>query len=173
MKCRNYVGVLLAAVLALPLASACVSQTVIDDGDVFGPSPNGPGGPSASPSPAPGCATAIDSVRVAPFGFECTSADKPNNSAGVLPLTCTARVTATPKGKFPGNGDVPAEIHGPNITWTLRTGTGNVEVLDDPTQPFNKNVSALKVGSFSLSATVCGVEGSYNGLVVPEDWNKS
>lgn len=133
----------------------------------FGSGPS----PSPSPSPAASCASAVKSVRVNPFGekWDCPAGVvKPPNNAGVLPLGCTAPVTATPKGdpaQFPPNGDVPAEIHGPSIAWALTSGSDHIRVTDDPTQPFNKNVTALSVGEFRLEATVCGVTGAWLGRV--------
>lgn len=147
---------LLVALAALP---ACQTVTVISDESQNGGGGVGPSGPSA-----PGCEAMVKTVRVNPFGYDCEDADAPNNSSGLLPLTCTARVTATPKDAT--GRDVPDTVHGPNITWSLPFGGSHVEVNDDPSQPFNKNVRAVSVGEFSIEATVCGVVGRWNGRVV-------
>lgn len=132
--------------------------------------PTGPAMPAASPSPAPGTCLApelIDSVRVNPFGYDCPDGvPKPTNSSGLLPMGCIAAVTATPK-KADGT-DVPAELHGTAISWSIPIGAQYVQVTDDPIQPFNKNVTAVSApGEFQLAATVCGKTGAWNGRTVP------
>ena len=159
-----------AALAALLLAVACYPPTV--------PTPvpptitlncigNSCNGPSPAPSPSPGaeaCAAAIDSIRVNPFGYECDpGVSKPANNSGLLPMGCTAAVTATPKDK--AGKDVPAEVHGSGITWSVVLGASHVEVTDWPAEPFNKNARAVSPGEFSLSATVCGHTGAWNGRV--------
>lgn len=152
---------LAAACLALAV-SGCVTQTtVVDESEKTG----GTGGGGVSGPSTPGCEAAVRSVRVNPFGYDCDDSDSPNNSSGLLPLGCVARVTATPKDQT--GRDVPDTVHGPNISWAVTFGGSHVEVVDDPSQPFNKNVRAVSVGEFSLSATVCGVTGAWNGRVVP------
>ncbi len=80
-------------------------------------------------------------------------------------MVCSGIVTATPKD---ANGvNTPASIHGEDVTWKLRSGGEFVSVypaLDG--NIFNYIVQAKAVGSFSLCATVRGVEGCLNGRVV-------
>jgi hypothetical protein len=121
---------------------------------------------SPSPSPAPGsCAGAaiINTVRVNPFGYDCPAGiPKPSNSSGLLPVGCTAAVTATPKD-FAGN-DVPAELHGTEILWVVETGGQFIQVTSDPNEAFNKNVLGVAgPGEFVLAATVCGKRGAWVG----------
>jgi hypothetical protein len=136
-----------------------------------GPTPTpaptpGPEAPTPTPTPPPEPrADGIDSIRVGFFGFKCTDGQKvPNNGKRELPKGCTGYLTATPKKK--DNTDVPPRDHGDNISWNLRAGNGVVQVLP-PTFPndFNKDLLGLKVGEFSLCATVKGVEGCLNGTV--------
>ena len=118
--------------------------------------------PAATPAPNAG---SIDSIRVGFFGFKCDGGQIiPHNGWGQLPRGCTGYLTATPKKK--DNTDVPQRDHGDNISWNLRAGSGVVQVLP-PTFPndFNKDLLGLKVGEFSLCATVKGVEGCLNGTV--------
>jgi hypothetical protein len=106
----------------------------------------------------------IDSIRVAFFGIRCLDGrNPPNNALGLLPRDCIGFVTATPKNK--DNKDVPESVHGPAIDWVLRSGAEHVRV-DDDKQDFNKNVTGLSKGHFSLCATVKGVEGCLHGEVV-------
>lgn len=156
MKWKNAVPVVLLALML-----GCQTVTVIDDESQRNGGSN-PSGPST-----PGCEAAVKSVRVNPFGYDCEDTDAPNNSSGLLPLGCTARVTATPKDAT--GRDVPDTVHGPNIGWAVSFGGSHIEVVDDPSQAFNKNVRAVSVGEFSLTATVCGVSGAWNGRVVPGD----
>lgn len=127
--------------------------------------------PGASPSPGAGgsCpgASLIAKVRVNPFGMECPEGTpKPNNSSGLLPVGCTAAVTATPKDQF--GTDVPAELHGPDITWRIVSGSQYIQVTPDPNQDFNRNVTGLSApGEFILEATVCGKAGAWEGRTVP------
>lgn len=124
--------------------------------------------PGASPSPSPGScpgAALVDHVRVNPFGYDCGGNQAPPNSSGLLPMGCIAAVTATPKDAQ-GN-DVPSDLHGPNITWSVTIGGSYIQVTDDPLQPFNKNVRAVSApGEFQLMATVCGKSGAWNGRTV-------
>jgi len=126
------------------------------------PAPTPTPTPQATPTPNAG---SIDDIRVAFFGFKCTDGQKvPNNGWKQLPKGCTGYLTATPKKK--DNTDVPPKEHGNVIAWRLRAGDGIVQVLP-PTFPndFNKDLLGLKVGEFSLCATVKGVEGCLNGTV--------
>jgi hypothetical protein len=125
--------------------------------------------PVASPTPPlTGCPApeVVASVRVNPFGYDCPDGiPAPNNSSGLLPVGCTAAVTATPKD-IRGN-DVPAELHGPDITWAILAGAQYIQVTDDPNEAFNKNVLGLSApGEFVLQATVCGKSGAWVGRTV-------
>jgi len=128
--------------------------------------------PAATPAPTPAATPApdrgpIDSIRVGFFGISCKNGKPtPRNGERRLPSGCTGYVTATPKDK--NNIDVPARVHGPEISWNLMWGNGTVEVKK-PTFPsdFNKDVLGLRPGEFSLCATVKGVEGCLHGFVIP------
>jgi hypothetical protein len=128
------------------------------------PNPTPAPTPTATPKPDPG---PIDSIRVGFFGISCKNGKTaPRNGERRLPVGCTGYVTATPKDK--NNIDVPAKVHGPNISWNLMWGKGTVDVKV-PTFPsdFNKDVLGLHAGEFSLCATVKGVEGCLHGFVIP------
>lgn len=142
------------------------------------PSPSSSPTPSASPTPAPSAsptptstpppsAGSIHHIRVGFFGISCKNGKQaPSNGLGLLPVGCKGFVTATPKK---ANGDdVPLSEHGPNIEWDLRSGDAFVQVRA-PSFPsdFNKDLVGLKVGTFSLCATVKGVTGCLNGTVTP------
>jgi hypothetical protein len=106
-------------------------------------------------------------VRTAFFGFKCDpGVVSPLPATGDLLEVCSGIVTATPKD---ANGvNTPATIHGNDVTWRLRSGEEFVAVypaLDG--NIFNYIVQARHVGSFSLCATVRGVEGCLNGRVIP------
>lgn len=130
------------------------------------PAPDPAPAPTPAPAPAPN-AGPIDSVRVAFFGISCKNGKQaPNNGRRELPVGCTGYVTATPKDK--NNVDVPARIHGPDIEWDLRWGQGRVEVRASVfPNDFNRDLVGLRVGEFSLCATVKGVQGCLNGTVTP------
>jgi hypothetical protein len=103
---------------------------------------------------------------VAFFGVDCKNGKpEPNNGAGLLPVGCKGSLTATPK--YANGDDVPASIHGPNIEWELEFGAGVVQVKDSKMSVFNKDLIGLKVGTFSLCATVRDVRGCLNGTVTP------
>jgi hypothetical protein len=108
----------------------------------------------------------IDSVRVAFFGITCKNGKtEPRNGVRELPVGCEGSVTATPKTK--DNQDVDPRIHGPEIAWTIRDGAERIHVDDFPGVAFNKSVTGLEEGEFSICATVKGVEGCLNGRVTP------
>ena len=117
--------------------------------------------PEANPDRGP-----IDSIRVGFFGISCKNGKTaPRNGERRLPVGCTGYVTATPKDK--NNIDVPLRLHGPNIAWELKWGNGTVSVKA-PTfaSDFNKDLLGVRVGEFSLCATVKGVEGCLHGFVI-------
>lgn len=117
------------------------------------------GTPGASPSPGPAPAGAIASVRVGTFGYDCPSGTAtPNNSSGVVPIGCTASVTATPKDAT--GADVPAAVHGPVIAWTVNAVPSSAASVTEPGEAFNRDVHGLAAGVVHLSATVQGVTGT-------------
>lgn len=130
------------------------------------PTPSPSPSPSPTPTPNPG-ASGIHHIRVGFFGISCKNGKTaPSNGAGQLPVGCKGFVTATPK--YANGDDVPLAVHGPDIDWDLASGAGIVEVRQ-PSFPsdFNKDTVGLKVGAFSLCATVKGVKGCLNGTVTP------
>ena len=107
----------------------------------------------------------VDSVRVAFFGIECKDGrTPPRNGEGLLPVGCIGYVTASPKDR--NNEDVDERITGHEIEWTLPEGN-KVKVDDFPHVGFNKTLTGLEPGTFSLCATVLGVEGCLHGEVIP------
>lgn len=158
----------LIVALSLAVLAACNTYNLTTNTNT-----NGQPGGSASPSPGPGSggscpgAALIASIRVNPFGYDCPSGvTKPNNSSGLLPVGCTAAVTATPKDA--AGVDVPASLHGTDIAWSVVSGGIYIEVTSDPNQTFNKNVKGLSApGEFNLQATVCGKSGAWVGRTIP------
>jgi hypothetical protein len=110
----------------------------------------------------------IARVRVGFWMFYCDAGvTPPLNNDRELPLGCEGAVTATPKDQ--DDRDVPLEVHGPDIEWTLRRGAEVVEVLPDDVypNPFNRILTPLgPIDAFQLCATVQGVEGCLNGDTV-------
>jgi hypothetical protein len=108
----------------------------------------------------------INSVRVAFFGISCKNGkEPPRNGVGELPIGCEGSVTATPKTK--DNQDVDPRIHGPEIAWRVRDGAERIRVDDFAGVAFNKSLTGMEEGEFSICATVKGVEGCLNGRVTP------
>jgi hypothetical protein len=106
---------------------------------------------------------AIAYIRVALFGITC-----PPGVAtlplpfGRIPEGCTGYVTATPKDD--GGLNVPDFIHGPDITWEVKSGEEHIAIR--PVEvPFNYAIIARSVGNFSFCATVKGVTGCLDGRV--------
>ena len=107
-------------------------------------------------------------VQTSLWSFECDGIAPPHPVEGVLPLACDGRVTATPK--FKDGSKVPARIHGPNVTWTLREGTDIVALEPDPRfpDPFNRVLKTKgRLGGFYLCAEVHGVEGCFHSRTTP------
>jgi hypothetical protein len=131
--------------------------------------------PSATPTPAPaptptpntGGAPAFHHLRVAFFGVDCRNGKtEPNNGARQVPQGCVGYVTATPKDA--NNVDVPASIHGPNISWSLEYGDNVVDVRESIfPNDFNRDVHGKRVGPWQLCATVKNVRGCLSGEVTP------
>jgi hypothetical protein len=128
--------------------------------------------PTATPAPAPApqgppSPSPVYAVRVGFFGINCGKGNPvPRNGAGVLPRGCKGYVTATPKNQ--DNSDVPARIHGPDIEWFVLDGEDKIDVRP-PTfeSDFNKDVVAVRPGSFALCATVKGTTGCLIATVTP------
>jgi len=107
----------------------------------------------------------IKSVRVAFFGIECKDGrTPPRNGEGLLPVGCVGYVTASPKDA--DNEDVDERITGHDIEWTLPPGN-QVRVDDFPHVEFNKTLTGMEPGKFSLCATVLDVQGCLHGEVIP------
>jgi hypothetical protein len=164
------IGFAAVAILAI-LLGACTLEfpgdsTIVNTATnaVTQPSPVPSGSPSPGTTGCPGAAV-VASIRVNPFGYDCPSGTPPNNSSGLLPVGCTAAVTATPKDIR--GVDVPAELHGPDITWAILAGAQFIQVTDDPNERFNKNVLGVSApGEFVLQASLCGKSGAWVGRTV-------
>jgi hypothetical protein len=122
--------------------------------------------PAAFPVDA---ADLIARVRTAFFSFECAAGVvAPHPTEGRMPLGCDGYVTATPK--LADDADVPAWLHGSEVEWELREGSGVVRMDPDTRfqNPFNKILRPRgEVGHFYLCATVLGKEGCLFGQVIP------
>lgn len=121
------------------------------------------GAPSPGPSQGPGSGTF--ELRTGIFGFDSTDPDcspKPPNSAGYIPVGCTAAFTTTPK--VPGtNTDFPGSI--PGIPqWTVELGADAVVVSNFGDEPYNKNILCTKRAfPVRVVATLNGVRGAWDG----------
>jgi hypothetical protein len=168
----NPIAPALPIVVVVPISNPGTPTTSPSTSPVAAPTPAPAATPAPTPAPNPAATPApdkgpIDSIRVGFFGISCKNGKTaPRNGERKLPVGCTGYVTATPKDK--NNIDVPSRIHGPDIDWDLMWGSGTVDVRN-PTFPsdFNKDVVGLRVGEFSLCATVKGVEGCLHGFVIP------
>jgi len=117
----------LTAVLAV-LGCSFSKNTVV----VTGPSQSM--GPGVSPSPAapaspPACAVADMALAFIGRVGTCTGA-----SDILLPVGCTATLTATPRLR--GGGNAPPEVHGTNIRYAIPVGATAVQVFEAG-NPFN------------------------------------
>ena len=109
---------------------------------------------------------AVSEVLVFFFSLRCPDdRELPGFNQGKLPMGCMGTVTATPKDA--NLEDVPAEIHGPDIDWSLEQDGAFVRVDDVENVPFNKNLAGLDLGEFTLCATVQDVQGCMKGEVIP------
>jgi hypothetical protein len=161
----------LAAILAL--AGAVAGCTI---GDQVGPTqvvtisqptPSPTPLPTASPSPAASAIPAGSYVRVGMFSCSCPGSGAcSNNGAATLQVGCTAELTATPKA--PDGSDLPASVHGPNVTWSF-VGQGSlVSCAQWAGEPFNVSCRALSAGAAGISAAVPGMQpGSVTLTVIP------
>ncbi|HEY7515033.1 MAG TPA: hypothetical protein VIC87_11170, partial [Vicinamibacteria bacterium] len=83
-----------------------------------------------------------------------------------LPVGCRGTITATPRDSL-GN-KLPPEVHGADVQWFVQAGEGTV-IAPGPSPdgiPFNLILVGREVGEFSVCATVAGVTGCLNGLVI-------
>lgn len=176
-------GVLLVVVMEI---TSCITPAPPDSNDLppaapilivlSGVTPTPPP-PTATSSPAPASTAAPTATTVSPeleiayirvgfFGIRCLNGkEPPHQSLKQLPVGCKGAVTATPKNA--AGRDVPLSVHGPDIDWRLDSGASVVDVRDHPTEAFNKDVIGLETGKFSLCATIAGVLGCLDGLVIP------
>lgn len=119
------------------------------------------GTPAGTINPVSGPRT-IDSVTIEVVEG-CASA------AGVVPLGCVARVTATPRV---GGVAVSPAIHGPICTWLLDgaivagSASTNVAYVTETANPFNLALFGQGVGAFSLEAEVMTVRSAPRTFVV-------
>jgi len=104
-------------------------------------------------------------VRVHFFSIRCEPGiTVPSNGDNRLPIGCTGFITATPKTK--DNLDVPEQLIGKRIEWTLEQETEVIRLHDWPDQDFNKTAVGLKPGHWNLCATVKGFQGCQFGEVI-------
>lgn len=112
-------------------------------------------------------ADVISYIRVAFYSIRCAEGIPiPRNAEDKLPVGCTGFVTASPKTK--DNLDVNERLVGTRIDWTFEQEGEHVRVNDFPDQPFNKIVTAVDPGHWTLCAEVKGVRGCQFGEVVPD-----
>jgi hypothetical protein len=110
----------------------------------------------------------ISFVWVGFFSLECNpGTTAPDLGDKLLPLACDGYVTATPK--LQNRRDVPAWIHGQDVTWHVRDGADLVSVEPDWRygNEFNRVLRPKGVGYFSVCATVLGKQGCLNGRTTP------
>jgi hypothetical protein len=99
------------------------------------------------------------------YDYKCYPDYTPPELGSTLPMACDGLITATPKDK--NLKTVPMAAHGPDISWFVRNGENRTIQLLDGEQPFNKRLTPLSPGDFSVCATVLQVTGCFNGQVVP------
>jgi len=111
---------------------------------------------------------AIAYVRVHFYSVECEAGiEPPRNGANELPIGCRGMATATPKQRT--NLDVPPEIVGTEIAWSLEQGKDKILVHDWPGgNAFNKILVPQNVGHYQLCATVHGVTRCQDADVLPD-----
>lgn len=151
-----------AALLALGFLWSCSVNVATGPTTATGGSGgavNGGGNPSATPSPGAGGELPAGSfVRLGLFGQSCPQGTTaPPNGLRQILLPCTGFMTATTKDSA-GN-DIPAAVHGPNITWSITFGQ-NVVNLITPPEPFNRDARCNTAGGFGLSAQVKNISGT-------------
>ena len=136
----------------LPLPPDGTNNTNTNIINIFGPTPVTSPSPGGSGELPPG-----SFIRVGMFGQTCPSGvTVPSNASRQVKPNCTASITATPKD---GQGnDLPAAVHGPNIAWSIPSGSGVVNCLAD-SEPFNRTCRCIGLGQFTLQATVKDLTG--------------
>lgn len=170
MKRKEIIEIVAAAVIAAGMfgASACLD---------FGNNTAGPSQvnvqtvtvptaipPAATVAPTPvagACAISPASTRLAPFGFDGCS-NPPANDAHSLPSGCTALLTATPKDA--ANVDYPDSlpIHTSVPVWTVSgPATLSEYLVGGQPENFNKKATRTGPGAITVTATVCGVQGTW------------
>ena len=106
-------------------------------------------------------------VYVGIFRFRCVNGViAPPSYQNLLPLSCDAVITATPKDKDGNN--VPSWLHSQDLEVWVRAGENDVVVLGEyPGQPFNRWVYPKGVGTFSICAAIDGAQTCMNARVFP------
>jgi hypothetical protein len=131
------------------------------------PTPTPTATPAASPSPASSAIPPGSYVRVGVFACSCPSGRTcSNNGAATMQVGCSAQITATPKG--PDGSDLPASVHGPNVSWAY-SGQGTlVGCATWANERFNSDCVGLAPGASVVSASVPGMQpGSLTLTVTP------
>jgi hypothetical protein len=110
----------------------------------------------------------ISYIRVAFYSIRCPDGiEVPRNAEDKLPVGCTGFVTATPKTK--DNLDVKQGLIGNQIDWTFEQEGEHVRLNDFADDvPFNKILTAVNPGHWTLCATVKAFKGCQFGEVVPD-----
>lgn len=171
MKHRGrFLTLCLLVVVAAVMSAACTEDQPNSPSPVIvnvnNTNTNTISGGNPATQPSPGSVTKPDTVGVGFFGGVCPSGSgktPPGNGGTQLPVGCTGFLTATPKKN--GVPMSPAE-HGPTITWTDPAPAGVVTSVT-ASNDFNRDITALAQGTFSLCATVQAVTGCFHGTVTP------
>jgi hypothetical protein len=110
----------------------------------------------------------ISYVRVAFYSIRCPDGiELPRNAEDKLFVGCTGFVTATPKTK--DNLDVKQGLIGTQIDWTFEQEGEHVRLNDFADDvPFNKILTAVNPGHWTLCATVKAFKGCQFGEVEPD-----
>ncbi len=156
MRRLSIVGLAFAAIVTMVACEGFLSPstTVVTNQTQNEPGDGGSGGSGGAPL---ACQGAVASVVIEQVAFTPCDA-----SGGVVTVGCSGKITATPKNRDGSN--VPEAVHGPEIDWNVEFGSQFLRI-DDDANPFNKNVEGVLPGEFRVSATVCGVTGSWGGRV--------
>jgi hypothetical protein len=111
--------------------------------------------------------TAVARVSVSFFRYtDCPAGTVLPPPHETLPVGCRGTITATPRDSL-GN-KLPPEVHGADVQWFVQAGEGTV-IAPGPSPdgiPFNLILVGRDKGEFSVCATVAGVTGCLNGLVI-------
>jgi len=149
--------------LACTLFASVVScDTVVQPTQTVTQGGGGGGGTTAPVGINPNVARTIDSVTIE-VGEGCAS------PAGILPLGCVARVTATPRI---GGVSVSPAVHGPVCTWfvdgAIVAGSASTATVyaTETTNPFNLALFGQGAGAFQIEAEVMSVRSAPRTFVV-------